>query len=253
VNGEVHFDYSGKVIAITGGGTGIGRGIGAAFLRAGGSVVVTGRRAAPLESFCALDPERASFIQMDVGIDEDRRRTIDTIIARHGRLDVLINNALAVYMRPLDELEAKHIEKMYRVLLVGPTALTQAAIPHLAATQGNVINISSVAARHVPFPAHGLAVYSAAKAGLNQLTRVLASELAARGVRVNAIAPGATRTEETSPAAIAAREASAKLTPMGRVGEPEDIAAVALFLASEAAAWVTGQVIDASGGFGVSG
>lgn len=244
-------DFAGKVVLITGGGTGIGRGIGEAFAHAGGTVVVTGRRIEPLEGFCAEFPG-SSYVQMDVGVDKDRVRAIETVLDRHGRLDVLVNNALWVDAAPFDELRPDQVEGMYRVLLVAPTFLMQTALSHLIATRGTIINISSVAARHISYPATGLSVYSAAKAGLSQLTRALGSELAPRGVRVNAIAPGITRSESSDKNSSLAA-AIAAVTPMGRLGEPSDIAAVALFLASDAATWVTGQVIDASGGWGVSG
>ena len=252
MTGNTTYDFAGQVVVITGGGTGIGKGIGDAFARAGATVVVTGRRLEPLEAFKAQHGKHGDFIQMDVGIDADRRRTMDEVIARHGRLDVLINNALSIYSEAFEDLSVEQIESMYRILLVAPTILTQTALPHLVKTQGSVINISSVVAQHVAFPGAGSAIYATAKAGVSHLTRTLANELGPKGVRVNAIAPGATRSE-TSPAYEESFKAIAAITPMGRVAEPEDISAVALFLASKEAGWVTGQVVGASGGWGISG
>ncbi len=251
--GAAQFDFSGKVVAVVGGGTGIGAGVASAFANAGANVCVGGRRIEPLKRFCERHRGQADFVQMDVTSEDDRCRTIDTLIERHGRLDVLINSTLAVYAQPFGDLNAKRIARMYDVLLAGPTALMQAALPHLVRSKGCMIGISSVAGRHVPFPSTGMAVYAAAKAGLNQLVRGLSSEVGALGVRVNAIAPGPTRTETAPLAATERLEAAIKFTPMARLGEPSDIAPVALFLASDAAAWVTGQVIDVAGGFGLSG
>lgn len=249
---SVRYDFTGRVVLITGGGSGIGRGMAEAFFESGATVVVTGRRAAPLEEFCQRHPGRSSFVQMDVGVEDSRQSTIDTVIECHGRLDVLVNNALAVYDKPFSELTLKQTEIMYRILLLAPTRMTQMALPHLLKTGGNVINTSSVGATYISYPTGGLAVYSAAKAGLNQLTRALAAELGNKHIRVNAVAPGATRvgTQASDQDGVTRTVAN---TPMGRMGEPQDIARVALFLASPAAAWVTGQVIEASGGWGLSG
>src|SRR5262245_9195883 len=162
------YDFSEKTIFVTGGGTGIGKAIGDAFAAAGATVVVAGRRREPLEAFCMQHPGRASFVQMDVGVEKDRQRAIATTIARHGRLDVLVNNAIALSAKPFNELSLEQIEAMYNVLLIAPTALTQIALPHLTRTHGSVINVSSINARYIFHPPQGLAVYSAAKAGLNQ-------------------------------------------------------------------------------------
>jgi NAD(P)-dependent dehydrogenase (short-subunit alcohol dehydrogenase family) len=241
------------VAFVTGGGTGIGRGIADAYIDAGAAVVVGGRRPGPLEDFCSRHGERAAMVRVDIGDDDARQRAIDFVIARFGRLDILVNNALAVYDRPFAEMTSKQIDITYRILLTAPTRLAQIALPHLIASEsGCIINISSASARYTTHPITGLAVYSAAKAGINQLTRALASELGPLGVRVNAIAPGPTKVEaqdENTPSVNAATEA----TPLGRLGLPEDIAGVALFLASPAASWVTGQVIDATGGWGICG
>jgi NAD(P)-dependent dehydrogenase (short-subunit alcohol dehydrogenase family) len=252
MGGGATFDFSSRVVFITGGGTGIGKGLGDAFAAAGATVVVGGRRREPLEAFCAAHPDRSGFVQMDVGVDADRRRTIDEVIKRHGRLDVLVNNAIAFHGKPFEILKLREIEAMYNILLIASTALTQIALPHLIDTKGSVINISSVVGRYVPYPPSYTSVYAAAKAGVNQLTRALASELGAKGVRLNAIAPGVTRTEAADGnEELASR--LAEITPMGRIGEPGDIAGLALYLASDAGRWVTGQVIDASGGWGLTG
>jgi NAD(P)-dependent dehydrogenase (short-subunit alcohol dehydrogenase family) len=246
--GQVRYDFTGDVVLITGGGTGIGRGIAESFARAGAKVVVSGRRIEPLQSFCSQYPDQADFVRLDVGVEAERQAAVQQVVARHGRLDVLINNALSYTGAPLDVLTAEEIESMYRVLLQGTVMMTRAALPHLVASRGSVLNTSSVAGRFVE-PLTG-AVYGSAKAGVNQFTRILAAELAAKGVRVNAIAPGATATEAMVPGQ---EQLFIDMTPMGRLGVPADIAAVALFLSSDAGGWVTGQVIDVAGGLGISG
>jgi NAD(P)-dependent dehydrogenase (short-subunit alcohol dehydrogenase family) len=251
MDGTARFDFTGRTVFISGGGTGIGAGMAAAFAKASADVIIGGRRKEPLVDMTERFPDRMSYVQMDVGKDEDRRRTIDTIVSRTGRLDVLVNNALSVAMGSITDLQLGKIQKMYDTLLVAPTALTQLAIPLLIESKGSVINISSVGGRAVSYPPEGLSVYSAAKAGLNHLTRMLANELGAKGVRLNAIAPGPT-TSASSDGAPNPMQVYVDQTPLGRLGRPDDIATVALFLSSDAASWVTGQIIDASGGWKIS-
>jgi 3-oxoacyl-[acyl-carrier protein] reductase len=180
---------------------------------------------------------------------------LDAVLERHGRLDVLINNAVACTQGSFEDRTADEIAAMYGIILQASTMLIHLALPSLKSTKGCVINISSVSGRAVPFPPMGLSVYSAAKAGVNQLTRALASELGIFGIRVNAIAPGPTAGE---PSEIASHDNPSVLqpfidaTPLGRYGQPADIAALAMFLASDAGGWVSGQVIDASGGWHIS-
>ena len=144
---------------------------------------------------------------------------------------------------------------MYGVLLEAPTALIQLALPQLRERGGCVINISSVAGRAVPYPQMYLSVYAAAKGGINQLTRALAGELGPSGVRVNAISPGVSESEASAANGYEDGEPMRRViaaTPLGRLGRASDTAQVAMFLASDAAAWVTGQVVDASGGFNIT-
>ncbi len=253
--GKALFDFTGQTVLITGGGTGIGAGIAATFARANANVVIGGRRREPLEAMAARFPDRISYFEMDVGKDEDRRRTLDTLIERHGRLDVLVNNAGNPARGPFEAQTAQEIADMYGIFLLASAFFIQLALPLLRETHGCVINISSAVARAVPFPPMGFSVYSAAKAGLNQLTRALASELGPHGVRLNAVAPGPTASEAADRAALrnpGPRKFMVDATPLGRLGQPSDIANVVAFLASDAGAWVTGQVIDASGGWNIS-
>jgi len=129
--------------------------------------------------------------------------------------------------------------------------LIQRAVPYLAETKGNVVNVSSVAGKYTGMPPQNLSAYSASKSGLNQLTRILATELCGKGIRVNAVSPGVTRSEMAS-GVFADKELIARNiaeTPLGRTGTSTDIARVIAFVASEEAGWVTGQIIDATGGY----
>lgn len=252
MTGIASFDYSGHVVLITGGSAGIGAGIAQAFAAANAKVVITGRRLEPLERMAATFPDHISHVQMDVGSSDDRRRTVETVIARHGRLDILINNALSITSGPFEERSEAEIATMYGNMLQAPTELIRLCLPHLKASKGSVINVSSVAGRSVIAPSRGLAVYAASKAGINHLTRYLALELGQAGIRFNSVGPGMTDSEATARLDDAGRASIIADTPLGRFGVPSDIASVALFLGSDAACWVTGQTIDASGGWNLA-
>jgi NAD(P)-dependent dehydrogenase (short-subunit alcohol dehydrogenase family) len=245
----------GKVALITGGGTGIGRGTAELFAAEGANVVIAARREEPLRTVAALAPHRIGHIQMDLTKHEDRLRVFDTIIERHGRLDIVVNNAAYQLWKPFIETSDEEIEGLYYTNLSSTTRLIKMALPHLQATKGNIVNISSTASRYTAVPSQKLSVYSASKAALNQLTRTLAPELGPMGIRINAVAPGLTRGEVAEALLISdtkAQEWIRQVTALGRVGEPADIAKTILFLASDQASWVTGQVIDSSGGWQIA-
>ena len=164
----------------------------------------------------------------------------------HGRLDVLVNNADAFCLGGIEHTMDEQYEAVYATNVVAPASLIRAAVPHLTQTRGSVINLSTAVAR-AAFP--GTSVYVSSKAALNQLTRVLAIELGPLGIRVNAVAPGATKTEMGNDALTAfGEEAFVSMTPLGRVAEPVDIDQSVCFLASPEGAWITGQILEASGG-----
>ena len=237
----------GKVAWVTGGGTGIGLAIVEAFVAAGAKVFASGRRKPPLEALTRRFPEAVATTQADVSQAGEPQRAVALALARLGRLDILVNNAGVFRRKPLVETTDEDLTELLAVNLRGTLACVREALPHLAAAKGCIINISSEAG---VYARPGLVAYGATKAAVNHATRSLAAELGPMGIRVNAVAPGLTRTDMT--AAIFGDAERLRYftsnTALGRVGEPADIARVVLFLASDDAAWVTGQRISATGG-----
>jgi NAD(P)-dependent dehydrogenase (short-subunit alcohol dehydrogenase family) len=246
----------GKVALVTGAGTGIGKGIAAMFAREGAKVVIAARRAEKLEQTCALAPDSISWVRMDLTNEAERAAVLETVIERHGRLDVLVSNAGAQLWKSFADTSNEEIDEIYRTNLSSTVRFVKQAMPYLEKAKGNVVIISSTAGRYVLSPSQLLSVYGASKAGLNQFTRAVAPELGPLGIRINAVAPGLTRGEYADEGVDTSNpETQAwirSVTPLGRIGEPEDIARVVTFMASDMASWVTGQVIDASGGWQIS-
>ncbi len=240
----------GKTALITGGGTGIGRATAQLLAAAGCQVLIGGRREQPLRKVSDSSAGSIDWMRMDVAEAGDRERVLAEVNRAFGRLDILINNAAASVTADFRDQNPKQIRSQVEVNLLAPMLLIHEALP-LLADGASIVNVTSAGARYQGMPPAGMAPYAASKAGLNQLTRVLATELGPKGIRVNAVAPGLTDTEIAA-AAVSNKEYSAALvqiTPLGRVGQPLDVARVIVFLVSDAAAWVTGQVVDASGGF----
>lgn len=234
-----------KVIIVTGGGTGIGLAIAQRFIDLGASVVITGRRESKLSSAVAKLGSKASFIISDVSEAGAPKRLIQEVIAKNESLDVLVNNAGVGSGGAFIDVTDSEIESVFKTNLFAPLALSREALPELIKTKGSIINISSTLSKGV-MP--GICVYSSFKAALDHATRYIAAEYGPQGVRVNAVAPGFTATEMTKDMDPDVVRTWEDLSPFGRIGQPEEIASVVSFLASDDAKWVTGQIVQAGGG-----
>ncbi|MBB1245885.1 SDR family oxidoreductase [Streptomyces durbertensis] len=239
-----------RTVLVTGGGSGIGRATARAFAREGARVVVVGRRAEPLHGTADGHPGVEALVA-DVTGDGEPERVVRTVVERHGRLDVLVNNAGVVVRERLGTLTAAGLEDQFRTNLVAPALLTQAALPALEAAGGVVVNVTtSVGQRAWP----GNAGYAASKSALEVLTRSWAVELAPRGVRVVAVAPGAVETPVgrhagMSPAELAeVRRWQLAHTPLGRLADPAEVAWAVTRLCEPGAGFVTGVVLPVDGG-----
>ncbi|HML45139.1 MAG TPA: SDR family oxidoreductase [Clostridia bacterium] len=234
-----------KVVAITGGASGIGRAAAAAFLAEGCKVAVCGRSQARLADFQAAHPEALAF-RADVTDDGQLRGFIDAAVGQFGRLDVWINNAGLSEPMPFAQTTPEAFDRMIRVNLRAAFFGTIYASEQLRKAGGGVvINTSSFTAR---MPTAGKALYGATKAAVESLTRSLAAELAADRIRVVSVIPGYIRTEMTE--ANIARNGSTLVTGIAqkRLGVPEDLAGAYVFLASDAARYITGVSLTVAGG-----
>ncbi|MFZ1429935.1 MAG: glucose 1-dehydrogenase [Geminicoccaceae bacterium] len=246
---------SAKVVIVTGGSSGIGRAAALRFAALGARVLITGRRAAALEAVAAGHSDIVAVVA-DAASPEDAGRVVGEAVERWGRLDVLVNNAGAGAILPLAEATADRVRQILAVNVLGPSLLAAAALRHLAAAKGTIVNISSTFGHR---PAAGLSHYAASKAALEHLTRCWALELAPQGIRVNAVAPGPTESGALtgmmglSPEqAVAIEEQERQRIPLGRRGEPDEVARWIVRLADPASGWVTGQVIAVDGGLGLA-
>lgn len=244
-----------KVVIVTGGSSGIGRATALGFAEQGAKVVITGRRAAPLEETAALHANITGVVA-DAAVPDDAARTVAQTIETWGRLDVLVNNAGAGAILSLADATAERISRIFAVNVVGPSLLAAAALPFLSAAKGTIINVSSTFGHK---PVVGLSHYAASKAALEHLTRCWALELATHHVRVNSVAAGPTETGALTgmmglslQEAAAVRQQEQERIPLGRRGNPADVARWIIQLADPASAWVTGQVIAVDGGLAVT-
>jgi NAD(P)-dependent dehydrogenase (short-subunit alcohol dehydrogenase family) len=244
-----------KVVIVTGGSSGIGRAAALRFARQGYKVLITGRHPGPIEETMSEHANIAGTMA-DTASGEDAKRMIAKAVDTWGRLDALVNNAGAGAILGLADATADRITDIFSVNVLGPSLLASAALPHLKATRGMIVNVSSTFGHK---PAAGLSHYAASKAALEHLTRCWALELAPLGVRVNAVAPGPTESNALtemmglSPEQAAAVEEKERTSiPLGRRGVPDDVAEWIVRLAGPASGWMTGQVIAVDGGLGLA-
>lgn len=244
-----------RIALITGGGAGIGLAAAKAFAASGTRAVITGRNEARLAAAARQTPG-IDYIVADASSETDAQRAVATTIQRWGRLDVLVNNAGDGAILPLAQAEADRIASIFATNVIGPSLLARAALPHLKASGGSIINVSSTFGHKA---APGLSHYAASKAALEHMTRCWALEFAADGIRVNAVAAGPTETRfledrmQLTPEQIEAVKADERARiPMGRRGEPEDIASWIVSLAAPGSVWITGQILRVDGGLAIT-
>ncbi|HET9480538.1 MAG TPA: glucose 1-dehydrogenase [Candidatus Polarisedimenticolia bacterium] len=242
---------SGKLALVTGGGSGLGREIALAFARHGARVVIAGRRQDRLQRVAAESDGSIRPVPADVTSPTGCENLVRDSVATLGGLDLLVNSAGILEAGSLDSTSLEAWDRTMDVNVRSIFSLTKLAAPHLIARKGAVINISSVAG---PCAYPGILAYCVSKAAVDQLTRCLALELAPHGVRVNALNPGVVVTDLHRSGGMGEAAYSAFLErgrsthPLGRVGQPGDVASFAVFLASDGASWVTGGTFSVDGG-----
>src|SRR5260221_719194 len=241
-----------KVAMVTGASKGIGAAIAKHLAAEGAAVVVnyasSKSNADKVVAEITSAGGKAVAVQADVARKADVERLFGETRKAFGTIDVLVNNAGVYEFLPLEQITEDHFHKQFNLNVLGLILMTQEAVKQFGPAGGSIINISSVASTSAP--ALG-SVYSATKAAVDTVTKSLAKELGARKIRINAINPGMIETEGFHPAGIAVSDFQKQVeaqTPLGRIGQPEEIATVATFLASADAAWITGETIHVSGG-----
>ena len=246
---------AGQTALITGGGTGMGRAIALAFSREGASVTVAGRRVEKLrEVVSEIEKQggQALAVSCDVTQSKDAGRAVQESVARFGRLDVLVNNAGALHVSTVESIPEEDWDRIMLVNLKGPFLMSRAALPALRkAGGGSIINIGSILGL---IGMKGRAAYAASKGGVTMLTKAMALDYAHEKIRVNCICPALVETElirdlfGSGSEGEAARRSRIAQFPLGRMGRPEDVADMAVFLASKESSWVTGVAIPLDGG-----
>jgi NAD(P)-dependent dehydrogenase (short-subunit alcohol dehydrogenase family) len=248
---EVKFDLSGKVAVVTGGGRGIGRAIALGLARSGASVVVSSRTQKEIEAVSEEAKKmggKALAVVSDLTVNEQLENLVNATVKEFGKIDILVNNAARSFLRSLLDLREDGWDKVFNTNVKAVWLLSRAvARKMMEQKSGKIINITTVGAEKAEL---GMAAYGCSKAALKMLTRCMAREWAQYGIQVNAVGPGLTRTDFSKPIwsnPEVAKHVSAAI-PMGRLAEPEEIVGSVLFLASDAARFITGHSIYVDGG-----
>jgi 3-oxoacyl-[acyl-carrier protein] reductase len=242
---------TGKVAVVTGASKGIGAAIAKALAAEGASVVVNyaSSKAGADAVVAAITGAggKAVAVGGDVSKKAESQGIIDAAIQTYGRLDVLVNNSGVYAFAPIEEVTEELFHKQFNINVLGLLLTTQAAVKHMS-DGGSIINIGSVVSRITP---PGSSVYTGTKGAVDAITGVLSRELGPRKIRVNALNPGMVETEGTHGAGFIGSDfekGTIAQTPLGRIGQPHDIASIAVFLASDDSAWLTGEQLLAGGG-----
>jgi len=245
-------NLNGKVALVTGASKGIGASIARELAARGAAVAVNYSGSKPeadkLVSEIKAAGGKAVAVQANVANPDAIGPLVQTVAKELGPIDILINNAGIYEFGPIENITPDHFHKQFNVNVLGLLLTTQAALKHFNPNGGSIVNISSVVVDGVP----GAAVYSATKGAVDSITGALAKELGPKKIRVNSLNPGMIETEGTHAAGFIGsdfQKVAESRTPLGRIGQPQDVASAAAFLASEDAGWINGQAIFASGGF----
>ena len=248
-----------KTVIVTGAGSGIGRATAIRFANEGANVVLVGRSAETLQETAEAFPQDRTWIHTDnfltvicdISVEAQVQEMMKRVIDKFERIDVLVNNAGKAIQGKITELSSEDWESAIDVNLNGTFYVCQAAMPHLIATKGNIINVSSLSGIGGDW---NMAAYNAAKAGISNLTRTLALDHGADGVRVNAVNPSVTKTDMTSTIQDDSSKTDKFLDrcPLGRLAAPEEVAAAITFLASDDASMITGVNLPVDGGVSAS-
>ena len=242
---------TGKVAVVTGASKGIGAAIAEELAKDGASVIVnyssSSQQADAVVAKIKAAGGKAKSVRADVSKPGEAKQLIDTTVSEFGRVDILVNNAAVYDFLPLEQVTEAHFDRMFNLNVKGLLFTTQAAAGAFGDRGGSIINIGSMASQTPP---PGSVVYSATKGALDVITKGLAAELGPKKILVNAVLPGPVETEgaQSMDNWDQFKNMLVPRTPLGRVGQPRDIATVVSFLASDDAGWITGQIISAAGG-----